>query len=99
VGLTTRDFIAGQAALKAASNKVVKHEKACSNNQHAFIPFAFDSFGFLTPDVDLLQRIQKIMHNNVVSPRSMDVVFRRIDFAIQKELAAQLITCLPFTYV
>jgi hypothetical protein len=39
---------------------VVKHEKTCSENQHAFIPFAFDTFGFLAPDVvDLLQRVQK----------------------------------------
>jgi hypothetical protein len=33
VGLTTRDFITGQAALKADSNKVAKYKKACSNNQ------------------------------------------------------------------
>jgi hypothetical protein len=50
VGLRARDFIAGQAGLKVASNKVVKHEKVCSDNQHAFILFAFDTFGFLTPD-------------------------------------------------
>jgi hypothetical protein len=83
VGLRTEDFIAGLATLKAASNKMVKHEKVCSNNQHAFIPFAFDTFAFLARDaVNLLQRVQKIMHNNVVSPRSMDVVFKRIGFAI-----------------
>ena len=92
MGLTTRDFIAGQAALKAASNKVVKHEKACSDNQHAFILFAFDTFEFLAPDiVDLLQRVQKIMHNNIVSPRSMNIVFKMIDFVIQKELAAHVV--------
>jgi hypothetical protein len=28
------------------------------------------------------------MHNNVVSPRSMDVVFKMIGFAIQKGLVA-----------
>ncbi|PNY14294.1 auxilin-like protein, partial [Trifolium pratense] len=57
VGLRTGDFIVGQEALKAASSKVVKHEKACSDNQHVFIPFAFDTFGFLAPDVvDLLKR-------------------------------------------
>jgi hypothetical protein len=50
--------------------------------------FSFDIFGFLAPDVvDLLQRVQKIIQNNVVSSRSMDVIFKRIDFAIQKELA------------
>ena len=43
VGLGTRTFTVGQAALKAASCKVVKHEKACSDNQHAFISFAFDT--------------------------------------------------------
>ena len=25
-----------------------------SDNQHAFIPFAFDTFGFLTPEADRL---------------------------------------------
>jgi uncharacterized protein with FMN-binding domain len=38
VGLTIENFTVGQAALKAASNKVAKHERACFNNQHAFIP-------------------------------------------------------------
>lgn len=45
----------GQEALKVASSKVVKHEKSCSDNQHAFIPFACDTFGFIAPEaVDLL---------------------------------------------
>jgi hypothetical protein len=35
------------------------------------------------------------MHSNVVSPRSQDVVFKRISFAIQKGLAAQLVARLP----
>jgi len=89
VGLGVRPFIVEQTALKAASNKVAKHEKACSDNQHAFIPFAFDTFGFLAPEVvDLLHRVQKVMHNNVMTPRSMNVVFTRVGFAIQKGLAA-----------
>nr|GEZ51745.1 reverse transcriptase domain-containing protein [Tanacetum cinerariifolium] len=50
--------ILGQAALKAASCKVTKHEKACIENQHVFIPFAFDTFGFLAPEaVELLSRV------------------------------------------
>jgi hypothetical protein len=66
----------GRAALKAASSKMVKHEKACSDNQHVFILFAFDTFDFLAPEaVELLNRIQKIMHSNVMSPMSMNVVF------------------------
>jgi len=96
VGLGVGPFTVGQEALKAASSKAAKHEKACSNNQHAFIRFAFDTFGFLAPQVvDLLHRVQKVMHSNVMSPRSMNVVFTMIGFAIQKGLAAQLVACLP----
>ncbi|PNX69718.1 auxilin-like protein, partial [Trifolium pratense] len=85
VGLRSGDFTVGQATLKAASSKVAKHEKAYSDNQHAFIPFVFDTFGFLAPDVaDLLKIVQRIMHNNIFSHRSMDVVFKMIGFAIQK---------------
>ncbi|KAK2381131.1 hypothetical protein QL285_068765 [Trifolium repens] len=66
VGLTTGDFTVGRAALNAASSKVAKHERACSDNQHAFIPFAFDTFGFLAPDVvTILKRVQRVMHSNV----------------------------------
>jgi hypothetical protein len=58
--LTTRDFTVGKTALKAASSKVAKLESAYSNNQHAFIPFAFDTFGFLAPDaVNILKIIQE----------------------------------------
>ncbi|PNX94523.1 ATPase family aaa domain-containing protein [Trifolium pratense] len=57
-------------------------------------------FGFLAPEaVDLLGRVQKVMHSNIVSPRSMNVVFRRIGFAIQKGLAAQLVARLPSIHV
>ncbi|KAL6550175.1 hypothetical protein OROMI_020663 [Orobanche minor] len=65
VGLRDGGFSVGQTDLKATSSKVVKHEKACFDNQHAFIPFAFDTFGFLSPEaVDLLQRVQRLMHSN-----------------------------------
>jgi len=96
VGLGVGPFTVGHTSLKAASSKVAKHEKACSDNQHAFISFVFDTFGFLAPEaVDLLHRVQKIMRSNVMSPRSMNVVFTRIGFAIQKGLAAQLVARLP----
>jgi hypothetical protein len=100
VGLGVGAFTVGQAALKDASSKVAKHEKACSDNQHAFIPFAFDTFGFLVSEVaDILHRIQRVMHSNVMSPRSIDVLFTRIGFAIQKGLAAQLVARLPPIHV
>ena len=83
MGLGVGPFTLGKATLKIASSKVAKHGKVCYDNQHAFIPFAFDTFGFLAPEVvDLQQRVQKVMHSNVTSPRSMNVVFTIIDFAI-----------------
>ncbi|GKA02676.1 hypothetical protein Tco_0675457 [Tanacetum coccineum] len=98
VELSSKGFIAGQAALKAASCKMTKHDKACIEIQHVFITFAFDTFGFLAPEaVELLSRVQRVMHSNVMTPRSTDVVFKRIGFAIQKGLAAQLVARLPST--
>jgi hypothetical protein len=44
VGLGVGVFTVGHVTLKVASNKVVKHEKAYSNNQHAFIPFVLLQF-------------------------------------------------------
>ncbi|MFS8002132.1 hypothetical protein Hanom_Chr13g01198491 [Helianthus anomalus] len=92
VGLGSSAFTVGQTA----SGKVLKHEKACLDNQHVFIPFEFDTFGFLAPEaVDLLSRVQRVMHSNVMTPRSMYVVYKRLSFAIQKEVAAQLVARLP----
>jgi hypothetical protein len=59
VVLGVGDFTVGQEALKVGSSKMIKYENACFDNQHVFIPFAFDNFDFLTPEtVDLLKRIQ-----------------------------------------
>jgi len=58
VELRFRAFTVEHTTLKVASNKVVKHEKTCSNNQLAFIQFAFDTFAFLALEVvDLLHRV------------------------------------------
>uniref|UniRef100_A0A251TGX3 Uncharacterized protein n=1 Tax=Helianthus annuus TaxID=4232 RepID=A0A251TGX3_HELAN len=59
-GLRENGFVAGQAIRKAESKKVDKHAKACTDNQHAFVPFAFDNFGSLAPEaIRLLTRVQK----------------------------------------
>ncbi|GJU23302.1 RNA-directed DNA polymerase, eukaryota, reverse transcriptase zinc-binding domain protein [Tanacetum coccineum] len=61
---------------------MTKHEKACIENQHVFIPFAFDTFGFLADGaVELLSRVQRVMHSNVMTPKSTDqsLVFK-VDF-------------------
>nr|GEW07484.1 auxilin-like protein [Tanacetum cinerariifolium] len=74
-----------QAALKVVSCKVTKHEKACIENQHVFIPFAFETFGFLTPEaMELLSRVQRVMHSNVMTPRSTNVVFNVLALQFKK---------------
>nr|GEW89410.1 auxilin-like protein [Tanacetum cinerariifolium] len=56
-----------QAALKEKSSKVAKREKACLENQHVFIPFAFDTFGFLAPETEkFLNRVQRVVQNYVL---------------------------------
>ncbi|GJV99491.1 putative reverse transcriptase domain-containing protein [Tanacetum coccineum] len=96
VGLRDNGFVAGQAALKAESSKVAKHEKACLENQHVFIPFAFDTFGFLAPKVEkFLTRVQRVMQSNFSTPKTQYFIFSRIGFVIQKEVAAQLVARLP----
>ena len=98
--LRGRGFYGRQKALKVASRKMAKYEKSCSDNQHTFIAFAFDVFGFLAPeDINLIHRIQKIMHNNVMSPKSMNGVLTKFAFVIQKDLTAQLIICLSSIHV
>jgi hypothetical protein len=44
----------------------------------------------------LKKRIERIMYDNIVSPRSVNVVFQRLRFTIQKDLAVQLAIYLPF---
>nr|GEZ29478.1 putative reverse transcriptase domain-containing protein [Tanacetum cinerariifolium] len=98
VELNSQGFIMSQATLKAASCKVTKHKKTCIENQHVFIPFAFDTFGFFAPDaVELLNRVKWGMNSNVMTSRSTNMVFHRINFAIQKGLAAQLVARFPST--
>jgi len=91
-------FVAGQAVLKAETKKVDKHAKACTENQHLFVPFAFDTFGSLAPEaVRFLDRVRKVVHSNVTAPRGQDYVCSRIGFAIQRGVAAQLVARLPTT--
>ncbi|MFS8014297.1 hypothetical protein Hanom_Chr15g01342931 [Helianthus anomalus] len=78
------------------SKKVDKHAKACADNQHAFVPFAFDTFGSLAPEVvRLLTRVQKVVRSSCSSTGGHGFVFNRLGFAIQKGVAAQLVARLP----
>nr|GEW06148.1 putative exostosin-like protein [Tanacetum cinerariifolium] len=96
VGFRENEFVAGQDALKAESSKVAKHEKACLENQHVFIPFAFDTFGFLAPETEkFLNRVQRVVQSNCSTPKAQNFIFSRIGFAIQKGVTAQLVARLP----
>ena len=96
VGFRDTGFVAGQAVLKAESKKVTKHETACSENQHVFVPFAFDTFGSLAPVATrFLDRVQKVVHSNSPSSKNQGFIFSRVGFAIQKGVAAQLVARLP----
>ena len=96
VRLRFRAFTVRQTTLKVVSCQVVKLEKTCSNNQHVFIPFAFDTLSFLASEtVDLLQS-SKGHTNNVMSHRSMIVVFTMIGFAIKKRLSRSTYCLLAF---
>ncbi|KAK1437289.1 hypothetical protein QVD17_03079 [Tagetes erecta] len=98
VALRDNGFVARQAATKAESCKIAKHEKACMDNQHVFIPLAFDTFGFLaTEAVNFLTRVQRVIHSNVSTPKGQGFVFSRLGFSIQRGVAAQLVARLPAT--
>ncbi|GJV53992.1 hypothetical protein Tco_1449733 [Tanacetum coccineum] len=58
-------FVRQDCSLKAESSKVAKHEKACLENQHVFIPFAFDTFGFLAPEAEeFFNRVQRVVQRS-----------------------------------
>ncbi|KAM0004336.1 putative exostosin [Helianthus debilis subsp. tardiflorus] len=89
VGLRENGFVVGLAARKAESKKEDKHAKACAENQHVFIPFAFDTFGSLVPEaINFLMKVQRVIHSNCSTSGRQGFVFGRLGFAIQKGLAA-----------
>jgi hypothetical protein len=50
----------------------------------SFLNSILVNFDFLAPEVvDILKRVQGLMHSNVVSSKSLDVVFKMIDFILQ----------------
>jgi hypothetical protein len=69
VGLEVGDFTVGRTALKATSNKMIKYEETCFDNQYAFISYVSDTCDFLAPEtLNLLKIVQRVMHSNVVTP-------------------------------
>jgi hypothetical protein len=48
-------------------------------------PLVFDTFDFIAPEaIDLLKKIHRVIHSNVITPRSIDVVFRRLGLLYKK---------------
>ncbi|KAJ0716302.1 putative exostosin [Helianthus annuus] len=96
-GFRENEFVAGQAVLKTESKNVEKHAKACEDNQHVFVPLAFDTFGSLAPEaVRFLARVQCVVHNNFSTP---DFVFSRLGFSIQKGMVVQFVARLPAIFM
>jgi hypothetical protein len=96
VGFRDTGFVTGQAMRKAESKKIEKHAKACEDNQHVFVPLAFDTFGAVAPEaIRFLARVQRVVHSNYSTPQGQGFVFSRFGFAIQKGVAAQLVARLP----
>lgn len=88
-----------RATFKTASSKVVKHEKACFDNQQTFIRFVIDTFDFLVSEImNLLQRVKRLMHNNV-SLNLIDVLCKRIDFSIQYKIMMRFDNRLSYIYI
>ncbi|KAJ0523272.1 putative exostosin [Helianthus annuus] len=95
-GLRENGFVAGQAVRKAESKKVDKHAKACVENQHVFVPFAFDTFGSLASEaIQFLIRVQRVIHNNCSTSGGQGFIFGKLRFTIQKGVMARLVARLP----
>lgn len=61
---------------------------------------AFDTFGFLAFNaVEFFRKVEKIMNNNVMTAGLGKYIFRRIGFAIERDIAAQFVVCLPSIFV
>jgi hypothetical protein len=73
--------------LKTASNKMSNMRKRVMTINTFFISFAFDTFDFLltTEAVNLLKRVQMVMHSNIVSPMSM-INFSNVEFCYTKKV-------------
>ncbi|KAJ0917178.1 hypothetical protein HanRHA438_Chr05g0203111 [Helianthus annuus] len=91
VGLRENEFIAGQAARKAESKKVDKHAKACAENQHVFVLFAFDKFGSLARSYPIPDQSPTGHPQQLIKLRGWGFVFVRLGLIIQKWVQCSLL--------
>jgi hypothetical protein len=59
---------------------------------YVFMPFAF----LASETIDILKKVEKVMHNNKLSPRYLYIVFKIIDFVIQNRISG--VTYYLFTF-
>jgi hypothetical protein len=88
------NFVAGKDAKSAENEKFRKHEDACREAGYEFIPFAVDTFGGLAPEaLKLLKLIASNLEiiKNCSRNVALNIVFRRISFAIHLGVARQLV--------
>ncbi|KAJ0811416.1 hypothetical protein HanPSC8_Chr17g0750461 [Helianthus annuus] len=93
VGLKENHFVAGRTILKATSGNVAKHENACAENQHVFIPLAFDTFGFFAPEAVGFWTECRGSSQQFHDAKVQNFIFSRTGFAIKKGRNA---ACSPF---
>lgn len=73
----TKTFTVEDTTLKTASRKAVKYDEVYIKQSICYCIFTFDTFVFLTPEImHFLQRIQSIVHINVASLKSMNIVLK-----------------------
>ncbi|KAL8258412.1 hypothetical protein R6Q59_030453 [Mikania micrantha] len=94
VGLRENGFVAGQAARKAESKKVDKHAKACAENQHIFVPFAY----FWLPSVrsySLLDEGSMGHSQQLFNPKGAGVCVWKVRICNSERVGGA--ACCPFT--
>lgn len=64
-------------------NHLIYFIKVC---EEMFIKsFVFDIFSFLTSEItNILWRVQKLIHNNSVPSKIINIIFKRMNFLFQK---------------
>ena len=90
-------LVVGSLVLKAAKDKIKKHQESCANQDLSFVPFAADVCGIITTDAShLLRRFASNLAERMSRPYSyaMSLCRRRISFAIQHGVATQLLNAL-----
>lgn len=88
VGIRNNEFIASHLSRRNQA-KLVNKKNASLENQHVFIHFAFDTFGFLVIEFAVFQNmVKRVVHSKFSASKTQSIDFSRIGLAIQKRIAA-----------